>query len=222
MSVAPTDYLTAVGHLPAGAVLRIDDVSWDDYQNLLADLGQGYAVRIFYDNGRMEVMAPASAHEKPKSVIHRLLTALSDELDIDIESLGSTTLRKEQKVVSAEPHDCFYIQNAAFVIGKDDLNLLNAPPPDLVVEIDRSSSSLDRFPIYAALDVPEVWRLARGKLMIHLLTGDSYADSLRSHAFPFLTAQVLSGYIALGLEEGERKAARAFREWVRDHHQSPG
>jgi len=56
MSVATTDYLAAIAHLPAGAVLRIDDVSWEEYENLLADLGEGYAVRIFYDNGRMEVM----------------------------------------------------------------------------------------------------------------------------------------------------------------------
>src|SRR3989454_12559080 len=80
MSVATTDYLAAIAHLPAGAVLRIDDVSWEDYETLLADLGEGYAVRIFYDNGRMEVMAPASTHEKPKSVIHTLVTALRDKL----------------------------------------------------------------------------------------------------------------------------------------------
>ncbi len=69
MSVATTDYLAAIEHLPAGAVLRIDDVPWEEYENLLADLGDGYAVRIFYDNRRMEVMAPASTNEKPKSVI---------------------------------------------------------------------------------------------------------------------------------------------------------
>lgn len=56
MSVAPADYLAAIEHLPAGAVLRFDDVPWEDYKNLLADLGEGYAVRIFYDNrGRKKV-----------------------------------------------------------------------------------------------------------------------------------------------------------------------
>lgn len=217
MSAAPTDYLAALGHLPAGAVLRIDDVSWEEYQNLLADLGQGYAARIFYDNGRMEVMAPASAHEKAKSVIHTLVTALRDELDIDIESFGSTTLRKEMKAVAAEPDDSFYIHNAPFLVGKADLNLTNDPPPDLVVEIDRTSSSLNRFAIYEAFDAPEVWRFARCQLRIHLLAGHSYEESLTSRAFPFLTAQVLTDFIALGLEMGERKAARAFREWIREH-----
>lgn len=84
-------------------MLRIDDVTWDEYEALLDDLGKGYAMRIFYDHGRMEIMAPASAHEKSKSIIHRLVTARSDELGIDIESLGSTTLKVEQKARGAEP-----------------------------------------------------------------------------------------------------------------------
>jgi Uma2 family endonuclease len=221
MSVATTDYLAAIAHLPAGAVLRIDDVSWGDYENLLADLGESYSVRIFYDQGRMEIMAPASTHEKPESVIHTLISALRDELDIDVESLGSTTLKKEMRSAGAEPDDCFYIQNAALVIGKEDLNLMHDPPPDLVVEIDWTSSSLDRFAIYAALGVPEIWRLARRQLRIHLLASDRYEESPISRAFPFLTAQVLSEFVARGLKEGERKVASAFREWVREHHSSP-
>jgi hypothetical protein len=82
-------------------------------------------------------------------------------------------------------------------------------------------TAVGHLPIYAALDVPEVWRLTRRQLVIQLLTGHSYEASLISRAFPFLTAQVLSDFIALGLEEAERKAARAFREWVREHHQPP-
>lgn len=221
MSVSTNDYLTAIAHLPAGAVLRIDDVSWGDYEDLLADLGESYSVRIFYDQGRMEIMAPASTHEEPKSVIHTLVTALRDEMDFDIESLGSTTLKKEMRAAGAEPDDCFYIQNAALVIGKEDLNLMHDPPPDLVVEIDWKSSSLYRFAIYAALGVPEIWRLARRQLRIHILASDRYEESPISHAFPFLTAQALSEFIARGLKEGERKAASGFRQWVREHHHPP-
>lgn len=219
MSVAATDYLSAIERLPAGAVLSVDGVSWEDYENLLADLGEGYAVRIFYDQGRMEIMAPASTHEKPKSVMHTLVTALRDELDIDLESLGSTTLRKEMRARGAEPDDCFYIQNAALVIGKEDLNLNYDPPPDLVVEIDRTNSSLNRFAIYAALGVPEIWRIVGHQVEIHLLTGDRYEKSLTSRAFRFLTDEALTRFLAQGLLEGERKVANTFRRWVRDHRE---
>lgn len=218
MSVATTDYLAAIAHLPAGAVLRIDGVPWAEYENLLADLGEGYAVRIFYDRGRMEIMAPASAHEKPKNIIHRLVAAISDELDIDVESLGSTTLKAEMKAKGAEPDDCFYVQNAALIIGKDDLDLMHDPPPDIVVEIDRTSTSLDKFAIYAALEVTEIWRVAPRHVQFYLLADNRYEKSPISGAFPFLTTQVLSEFIMRGLREGERKVARAFRDWVREHH----
>ena len=217
MSVAPTDYLSAIEHLPVWSVLRFDDVTWEEYENLLADLGEGYAVRIFFDKGRMEVMAPSSAHERPKSIIHRLVMALSDELFIDIESLGSTTLKSEMSAAGAEPDDCFYAQHAALVIGKEDLNLTHDPAPDLVVEINRTTSSLDRLPIYAALGVPEIWRLKGRQLRIHLLSQDRYEESPISKAFPFVTAQALSEFTAVGLKQGGRKAAIAFREWVRAH-----
>jgi len=219
MSVATTDYLAAIAHLPGGAVLRIDDVPWEEYENLLADLGEGYAVRIFYDNGRMEVMAPASTHEKPKNIIHHLVTSISDELDIDVESLGSMTLKAEMKAKGAEPDDCFYVQNAALIIGKDDLDLRHDPPPDIVVV--RTSTSLNKFTIYAGLEVLEIWRVAGRHVQFYLLAGNRYEASPISGAFPFLTAQVLSEFIARGLKEGERKAASAFREWVREHHHPP-
>ncbi|HEV8486929.1 MAG TPA: Uma2 family endonuclease [Blastocatellia bacterium] len=217
MSAATTDYLAAIEHMPSGAVLRVDDVPWEEYEQLLADLGEGRAVRIFYDRGRMEIMAPASVHERPKSVMHTLITALRDELDIDIESLGSTTLRAEMKAKGAEPDDCFYIQNAALVIGKTDLNLEHDPPPDLVIEIDRTSASLNKFPIYAGLGVTEIWRVAKGQIRMFLLTGESYEEHDTSGAFSFLSAQIVSEYLARGIAEGERKVAIAFRSWVREH-----
>lgn len=217
MPATTTDYLAAIAHLPAGASLRIDDVSWDEYEQVLADLGEGYTVRIFYDRGRMEVMAPASAHEKPKSVIHRLVTALSDELDIDVESLGSTTLKAEMKAKGAEPDDSFYIQNAPLVIGRDDLDLSRDPPPDLVVEINRTSASLNKLAIYADLGVPEIWRIVRRGVEIYCLDEGHYKLSPAGRAFPFLSAQALSEFLAQGLTEGERKAARALRAWVREH-----
>lgn len=218
MSVTPTDYLAAIEHLPAGAVLCIDDVPWEEYENLLADLGESYAVRIFYDRGRMEIMAPASAHEKPKNVIHTLVAVLRDVLDIDVESLGSTTLNREMKARGSEPDDCFYIQSATFVIGIEDLDLNHHPPPDLVVEIDRTSSSLNRFEVYSGLGVPEIWRVVGHRVDIHLLNEDWYQQSLTSQAFHFLTAQALSEFLVQGLVEGERKVARAFRAWLREHH----
>ena len=161
-------------------------------------------------------MSPDSIHEKHKSIIHSLVGALRDELDIDVESFGSTTFRKK-KSKGAEPDECFYVQNASLIIGKKGhLDLKHDPPPDIVLEIDHTSPSLDKFPIYAALGVPEIWRLSKGKVQIHLLSEDGYVESTTSLAFPFLPSDALSRFLAQGLREGERKATRAFRAWLRE------
>lgn len=219
MSVATTDYLAAIAHLPAGAALRMDDVTWEEYEQLLADLGESYAVRIFYDQGRMEIVAPTSIHERPKGIVNSLVRVLRDELDIDVESFGSTTFREKIKAKGAEPDECFYVQNASFVIGKEEeIDLRTDPPPDIVLEVDRTSASLNKFHIYSALGVPEIWRVKGHSLQIHLLAENDYEQSPTSRAFPFLSAQTLSEFLAKGFVEGERKTSRAFRDWVREHH----
>ncbi|MBI3652877.1 MAG: Uma2 family endonuclease [Acidobacteria bacterium] len=134
MSVAtpPTNYHEIIALLPQGSTLRLDDVSWEDYEQRLDDLGDSYAARIFYHHGRIEILAPAGRPERPKIVIHDLIAAMSDELDIEVTSFGSTTFKRETINKGAEPDDSFYIQNAQYVIGKEDLDLEIDPPSDLV------------------------------------------------------------------------------------------
>ena len=216
MSVAiASDYLEAATHLPLGAKLLAEDVTWDEYEQLLSDLGELYSVRIFYDRGRMEIVSPKPIHERPVEILHRLVNAISDELDIDIESLGSTTLKKQMREAGAEPDACFYVQNAAIIHGYLDLDLAHDPPPDLVIESDYTSSSLDKFDLYARLAVPEIWHVAQQQVTFWRLRRNSYHEVKHSHCFPFLTAQTLNEYLEQGLMSGERRAAKAFRQWIK-------
>ena len=210
-----TNYLEAIAHLPVGASLRVDDVAWEDYDQLTYDLRDNNSVRVYYDHGRMEIMSPLRQHEAPVGIIARLMSVLSDELEIDIEPLGSTTLKSEMQEQGAEPDDSFYVQNAAAVIGKDDLDLAHDPPPDIVIESDLTSSSLDKFPIYAGLCVPEIWRISRRQVRIFVLAGNQYQDAASSAAFPFLSAEALTEFISQGVNKGTTVAARAFRNWVK-------
>src|SRR3989442_7450021 len=219
MPVAATDYLDLIAHLPVGAVLRFDDVPWEEYEQLLADLGEGYAVRIFYDDGRMEIMAPSIPHEGAKNVIHDFVVVLRDELDVDIESEGSATYRSQWKAKGAEPDDSFFVQNASAVIGRhEEYNIERDPPPDIVVETERTSASLDKFPIYAALGVPEIWRERKKVVRFYVLSGTSYIEVSNSRAFPFLNSVTLSDFLTIGLAEGSRKAPQAFPPWCRSLH----
>ena len=213
MSVATAlDYLAVITQLPPGTSFRADNVAWETYEGLLTALSESASVRVFYDQERMEVTS--SIHEKSVKIIATLIAAISDQLDIDIESLGSTTLRLQINAKGAEPDDSFYIQHAAQVIGKTDLRLPDDPPPDLVVESDLTSSSLDRFAIYAALGVPEIWRVANWHVSIWLLKEGAYQEAETSGAFSFLDRQTLNEFLVKGLNEGERKAASAVRQWI--------
>jgi Uma2 family endonuclease len=219
MPIAANHYLEAIADLPNGATLTFDGVAWQDYEHLLADLGPGYSVRIFYDEGRMEIMAPISpAHERAKNMLLALIYALRDELDVDIESLGSTTFRSKAKAKGFEPDDCFYVEHfAAALTMEDEFNPQRDPLPDIVVEVDRARTSLNKFVIFAALGVPEIWRVFKKEVRFYVLTGNSYAEVSTSRAFSFLDSSVLSEFIVMGLAEGGRKATRAFRTWIREN-----
>ena len=217
MPVMTTDYLGVIAAMRPGSVYSVEDVPWEEYEQLLEELGEGCAVRIFYDRGRMEIMAPAFNHERPVKIMATLVGEIRRELDLVIESAGATTLKEQMKDAGAEPDESFYVQQAALIIGKEDLDLAHDPPPDLVIESDRTSSSLDKFPIYAALGVPEIWRIRKKQLHVQVLNADHYESLAVSRAFPFLSADTLNEFLALGLREGESAAARVFRDWLREH-----
>lgn len=89
------------------------------------------------------------------------------------------------------------------------------PPPDLAIEVDITSSSIDQLAIYAALGVPEVWRYDGQTLtMYHLETG-AYKNHDRSLSLPQLTASNVMQFLALSQTMGETSLARQFRQWAR-------
>jgi len=158
MSTRTAEYLEAIDHLPAGAILIFPEVSWEQYENVLEDLIDRPGLRISYDEGRLEIMSPLPEHEDYKGFISHAVRTLCDELGIELEPRGSATWKRKRIRKGAEPDTCFYVANARRIIGKRKLDLDSDPPPDIVVEVDTTNESLSQFPIYAALGVPEIWR----------------------------------------------------------------
>ena len=160
-------------------------------------------------------MTPSGKHERIKGLLHGLLLILGDELDLEILSYGSTTLKLKPKRKGAEGGDCFYIEHAAEIGEKDRLDLTRDPPPDLVIEIDVTHDSAGKFAIYAALGVPEIWRYDGSRFSIWQLTHETYTPTPFSLAFPFLTAEHPAEFVANSEAEGRKQARRTFRDWVR-------
>jgi len=135
--------------------LHLEGVSWELYEHLLKVVGDR-ALRLTYDSGELEIMSPLAEDETAKKIIGRLIETLTEEWDIPLGALGSTTFRRKRRRKGLEPDECFYIVNLRAIAGKKRLSLPKDPPPDLAVEVDVTSRSIPRLPIYAALEVPEV------------------------------------------------------------------
>jgi Uma2 family endonuclease len=170
----------------------LSNVSWETYELLLADHQDSSAPRFTFDRGMLEIMSPSPEHEKFNRRIALLVQAVTEEMGIESEDLGSTTFRREDLERGFEPDSCFYIQNEEQVRGKDRIDLAVDPPPDLVIEIDITSPSINKLPIYAQLGVPEVWRYDGKELEILQLGNDGYTEVAESNVLPPLTNSILS------------------------------
>ena len=195
--------------------VAFDGASWRLYERLLKDIGNR-PIRVTYYRGSIEIMSPLLKHERWKRRIVRMIDVACLELGVPVEGLGSTTFRKEAKKVGLEPDECYYVQNAAVVRGKDRLDLAVDPPPDLAVEIDITRRSIKRQPVYAALCVPELWRWNGKSLTVLLLRESRYVASPNSPAFPFLSVDQFEKFLHR-LRAGEEDLAvmRDFQQWVR-------
>jgi Uma2 family endonuclease len=220
MSTLTTNYLDIIERLPAGALLRLPNVDWDEYEHLLSQMEMFPGHRLSYDCGRLDIMSPKRDHEAYKFFIGSIVELLAEEEQIDIEPSGTTTLRRKKLELGAEPDESFYIQNAARVVDHLETNLEVDPPPDLVIEIDTTNESLHKFKIYAALGVPEIWRYDGQQAHFYILAGEGYEKIEDSVAFPMFTAADLTQYLGRRKTEGHSKTLRAFRQMLRSRSSS--
>lgn len=193
----------------------LHNISWKTYEHLLADHRDSSSPRFAYDRGELEIMVVSSSHERPNRLIAQLVEVVAEELDLDLENLGSTTFRREDLQRGFEPDTCFYVQNVERVRGKEEIDTSVDPPPDLVIEVDITSPSLDRFPIYAHFGVPEVWRYDGERVAVYELGNVEYIEVANSLVLPWFTSDILTRLVKQGLTMRRTLWTRKVREWVR-------
>lgn len=200
--------------------ILLNNVSWEMYEKLLEIFADYPSVRLTYYKGLLELMAPLPEHEIYSWNLGRLVTILSEELDLEIKGLKSTTWRSQTQEVGKEADECFYIQNEPLVRNKLKIDLQVAPPPDLVIEVGLTNSAINKFLIYAGLKVPEIWCYQERKLQIYLLTATGYQESQNSLAFNSFPVKQLIRFMQLHPDQGENARMKEFRKWVREILQS--
>jgi Uma2 family endonuclease len=206
----------ATGRTPSAPRLVLDDVDWRTYTRLLRTFAERRSIRLTYDRGRLEIMSPLHEHESDTDMLGRFVVVLTEELGLPIKAGRSTTFRKRKKQRGLEPDNSYWIANEPSVRGKRRIDLDVDPAPDLAMEIDATSSSLNRMEIYAALQVPEVWRIDNETLSFQVLGSDGkYHEVKESRSFPGLKPSDLVPFLALRDQMDENAVVREFRAWVR-------
>jgi len=195
----------------------LKNISWQTFTAMLNEMGEKRGVRLAYIDGILEIMTPLGEHENTNRFIERLIHALAEEMNLNIKSFGSLTLKRENMRRGAEPDSCYYIQNEPRVRNKRNIEINIDPPPDLILEIDITSSSIDKLSIYASVGVPEIWRYDGRSLQVFILSQPNsiYTPTQQSSTFPLLDLNVVPQLIEQSLIDGETQTLRSFRTWVR-------
>jgi len=190
-------------------------VSWGTYERLLHDYEQCSSPRFTYDRGILEIMSPFSAHEAFGRFLDFVLAAWADATDTLVRITGSTTYKREDLQRGFEPDSSYYIQHEAAVRGKERIDLRVDPPPDLVVEVDITHSSLDKLSIYAQVGVPEVWRYDGARLHLLVLRKGTYVAGTQSGVVSPLTADALLALLQGVAEQDAATWLRRAQTWAR-------
>jgi Uma2 family endonuclease len=162
---------------PPAVELSIDqrvvlhDVSWEEYEAILAVRGESSAVRLAYLEGVLELMSPSRDHELLKTKLARIVEAYAEELGLELEGYGSWTLKQREEKRGVEPDECYSLGEAGSV-------------PDVAIEVIWTSGGLDKLEIYRRLGVREVWVWRRGQIGVYVLRGDRYEVVGRSELLP--------------------------------------
>ncbi|MEC4983934.1 MAG: Uma2 family endonuclease [Oscillatoria sp. PMC 1068.18] len=195
-------------YLSAGTVMR-SPATWQEYQALCKQRGDGSIPRLKYRSGEVLLMSPLPRHGRDVSLIADIVKVLLDSMGQDYDAFTPVTMQLPEES-GIEPDYCFYIDNWQAISGKERIDWLNDPPPDLVLEIDITSYS--DVQDYLPYEVPEVWLFRNQQLMIYQLQGNTYIVESQSRYFGGLNVpEIVSRGLTVAYERNTSTAIRELR-----------
>ncbi|MBD1846307.1 Uma2 family endonuclease [Cyanobacteria bacterium FACHB-63] len=208
---------------PTEKRVTISGVSWQSFEALLVELGQSRTARLTYDRGKLEMMTPLEEHDRCLRLIESLILVLSDELYLKVYAIGSVLLTLPDLGRAIQP-DAVYSLQEVRLQKRAELDLTQADPPDLAIEVSIGRGSLDRESIYALMGVPEIWcytttvgdDVLKGALQIYQLQGDQYVATANSKLFPALPGNRVQEFLEQSDTIGLAQALIVLREWSKE------
>ena len=163
-------------------------------------------------------------HERQRSLLELFITFVASELKIRRQPMGSVTWRRKTLERANESDHCYYFEApklaaVRYEAHSDDID--DYPNPDLAIEVDISPPKIDRSGIYAALQVPEVWRVRKTSVSIEQPRPDGkYVPATPSHFIPMRPEDVIRWVFDEDANDLVTSEER-LREWVRNELVNP-
>ncbi len=193
----------------------LHDISWETYNSLVQDQMGKSEIRLSYDSGDLQIMVESAKHGKLAGILGEIVSEIGDLLELDFITAGSTTFRKDKGRKGFEPDDSFYFKNADIIRRKDDIDLSIDPPPELIIEVDVTSPSLPRFPIFAEVGVSEVWRYDGTDVIFYRLQENGkYQQVAESLCLPKVKSITITQLVEASFELSRREWIKLIRQSI--------
>ncbi len=193
----------------------LKNISWQTFKTMLSEMGGERNSRLAYDNKILEIMSPLMPHENSNRLIESYILVLCEEFDLEVKSTGSMTLTRDDLEKGGEPDSSYYIQNESLVRNKQNIDLAQDPPPDLVLEVEYSKPKIDKLSLYASMNIPEFWRYNGTILRIYILSNNQYSEVELSPTFVPIPVKHMAQFLEESRKIGQLAAKSAFRAWVK-------
>lgn len=191
----------------------LENVSWETFV-ALADERRGSVPRMTYNGGILEMMSPKRKHENIGRLIGRMIEAYSEIKGIEILSVASITVKRSDLKKAYEADESYYVTSIDHVLAKEELDFEVDPAPDLVVEVELTSSAIDKLELFAAMQIREVWRHDGTSVQFYRWVEGRYESIPTSIELPGLDSALINRFLDQRLQAGETTFIRAFRSEI--------
>ena len=183
--------------------------SWDEYVEAIGDQQLEKAKNYYYKGQlRIEMVPQGYDHSYDNSLIGYCVQLFGGITGIAMSAVTNCTFRRGNEA-EAQPDLAFYIGENAEIIPPNttivDLNVY--PPPDLVIEIAKTSFSDDigsKRMLYEQLGVREYWvvNVVQALLIAFAIADNGSKQITQSQLFPNLPFSLLEEALRRGRESG--------------------
>jgi Uma2 family endonuclease len=189
-------------------------VTWEDYRRF-RDQPENDGLRMAYTDGVLLLMTIGRLHERIMKLVSNLVLMWTVERTIPALCCGSMTFQSELREKGLEPDDCWYFSHIDEMQRHDEFDPDRHPPIDLALEVDITTNSEIKLPIYAALRVREVWLCGPDGVRVLSLKRGKYVEQEGSRVLAAFPLEKVVELVQQRHACDDTALVRTFREWIR-------